>query len=426
MPQQGQERDFTANANLAAPVDRMRAPHFLLVGNGPYSNRGCEAIVRGTTRILDAAFGSQTFYVAASFGSPAQIKAQAAYETFPRMRHEWLAPKGRISADYLKFQANRFLGVKCNLCLHRLPPDAPQCSAALQVGGDNYSLDYGFPQQFMQIDRRLERQGVPLVLWGASVGPFGKDPVCEREMTKHLSKFCLIIVRESRSYRYLQSLELKNISQVANPAFLMEPQPVTDLVLPANFLGINLSPLTAKNVTGGDVSKWCGICAAAVARMLSQCDLPVILVPHVFTPVTENDDHAFLQAVARATDSPRRVTVLGTDYTAAQLKWVIGKATVFAGARTHSTIAALSMGVPTVSLAYSVKAWGINEDVFGHTDYCMDVSELQREPALADRMSALLANKESIQCQLRSRLPAVQADAMKAGIALRDSLNARE
>jgi polysaccharide pyruvyl transferase WcaK-like protein len=108
------------------------------------------------------------------------------------------------------------------------------------------------------------------------------------------------------------------------------------------------------------------------------------------------------------------------------LKWVIGKATVFAGARTHSTIAALSMGVPTLSLAYSVKAWGLNDDVFGHTDYCMNVSELQREAALAERMEALLANKNSIQRQLHSRLQALEADAIKAGIALRDSLNRRK
>jgi polysaccharide pyruvyl transferase WcaK-like protein len=321
---------------------------------------------------------------------------------------------------------SRCFSLKSNFCLHRLPSDASQSLAALQIGGDNYSLDYGSPRRFMQIDRWLQRHGVPLVLWGASVGPFDKDPAFEREMVEHLSRFCLITVRESRSYRYLQNLGLKNISQVADPAFLMEPEPVADLVLPPAYLGINFSPLKVKTATSGDLEKWCAVCAVAVARVLSRCDLPVILIPHVVTPVPENDDRAFLQTVARAVNSPRHVTVLGSDYTAAQLKWVIGKATVFAGARTHSTIAALSMGVPTLSLAYSVKAWGLNDDVFGHTDYCMNVSELQREAALAERMEALLANKNSIQRQLNSRLQALEADAMKAGIALRDSLNRRK
>jgi polysaccharide pyruvyl transferase WcaK-like protein len=277
----------------------------------------------------------------------------------------------------------------------------------------------------MLIDRWLERRGVPLVLWGASVGPFDKDPAFEREMVEHLSRFCLITVRESRSYCYLQNLGLKNISQVADPAFLMEPEPVADLVLPPAYLGINFSPLTAKTTTGGDLAKWCAICAVALARVISQCALPVILIPHVVTPVPENDDRAFLQTVARAVNSPRRVTVLGADYTAAQLKWVIGKATVFAGARTHSTIAALSMGVPTLSLAYSVKAWGLNEDVFGHTEYCMNVSELQQAHALAGRVAGLLDNRESIQRQLRSRVPAIEADSMKAGVTLREHLKLR-
>jgi len=395
-----------------------------MIGNGPYTNRGCEAIVRGTTRILDETFGNQTSYVAASFGTEPQITAQATQETFPRLRHEWLKPKGRASVDYLKYQMNRFLGIKTTFCNTHVPTEASQCTAALQVGGDNYSFDSGgYPRGFMQIDHWLERHDVPLVLWGASVGPFDRDTVFEREMTDHLARFCLISVREPRSFRYLQELGLKNISQAADPAFLMEPQPVTDMVLPSAFLGLNLSFLSGRKVTGGNLDKWVRICAASVTRLLSKCDLPVVLIPHVLSPGgAEANDHVFLHDVARIVNMSDRVTVLGADYTAAQLKWVIGKATVFAGARMHSTIAALSMGVPTLSLAYSVKAWGVNEDVFGHVDHCIDVVELAQEEALADRMTTLLKQKDSVQRELKLRLPVIRASAMKAGVTLRESL----
>jgi hypothetical protein len=44
--------------NMNASRSHTKAlPHFLLVGNGPYLNRGCEAIVRGTMAILCQAFG---------------------------------------------------------------------------------------------------------------------------------------------------------------------------------------------------------------------------------------------------------------------------------------------------------------------------------------------------------------------------------
>ena len=400
----------------------MNTPHIFLVGNGTYTNRGCEAIVRGTTRILDAAFGNQTTYVTASFGSEAEIMTQASQEKFSRLRHERLVKISRKSVDFLKFRLCKRLGIKRNICLFHLPADASHCWAALQVGGDNYSLDYGYPWNLIGIDCWLEQHGVPLVLWGASVGPFDSDPEFEREMTTHLSKFSLITVREARSFRYLQNLGLMNIAQVADPAFLMEPEAVPGIVLPPSFIGLNLSPLTAARVADGSLEKWCAICAVAILRLLEECDLPVVLIPHVAWPDPANDDHPFLKSVAGVVNRPDRVTVLGMEYTAAQLKWVIGKATVFAGARTHSTIAALSMGVPTLSLAYSVKAWGINEDVFGHAEYCMDVGDLLSEHALTGRILSLLNQKDTIRRQLNLRLPDIQADAMKAGVMLREIL----
>ena len=45
------------------------------------------------------------------------------------------------------------------------------------------------------------------------------------------------------------------------------------------------------------------------------------------------------------------------------LKNIISNCHYFMGARTHSTIAALSSYVPTISIAYSIKAFGINEEI---------------------------------------------------------------
>ena len=36
-------------------------PLFILAGNGPYTNRGCEAIVRGTVKILREYFSDPRF-----------------------------------------------------------------------------------------------------------------------------------------------------------------------------------------------------------------------------------------------------------------------------------------------------------------------------------------------------------------------------
>ena len=53
------------------------------------------------------------------------------------------------------------------------------------------------------------------------------------------------------------------------------------------------------------------------------------------------------------------------DHNCMELKGIISKCRFFVGARTHSTIAAYSMGIPTLVVGYSVKARGIARDLLG-------------------------------------------------------------
>ena len=87
----------------------MRSPHFLLVGNGPYSNRGCEAIVRGTMAILRHEFGDAFRVTLATFESPKIVSNQAALEIDPLITHvslqvdRWSRPwwKRQIKRSFL-------------------------------------------------------------------------------------------------------------------------------------------------------------------------------------------------------------------------------------------------------------------------------------------------------------------------------------
>lgn len=48
-------------------------PIFILGGNGPYENRGCEAIVRGTVKILRKYHKNPTFVCISHFASDGQL-----------------------------------------------------------------------------------------------------------------------------------------------------------------------------------------------------------------------------------------------------------------------------------------------------------------------------------------------------------------
>ena len=95
-------------------------------------------------------------------------------------------------------------------------------------------------------------------------------------------------------------------------------------------------------------------------------------------------------------DFPKeRVCLVEKNLNAPQLKYVISNCSYFFGARTHSTIAAMTNGIPTVSISYSVKARGLNLDIFGHTEHVLDMYDLNAR-SLNDKLEGLIRNEEDI------------------------------
>lgn len=396
----------------------------LLVGNAPFANRGCEAIVRGTTRILDRALGDRTRFLNASFGDPEAIRLQAADESNRRLRHVALRPKAKLSVDYFTVGLSRLFG-GMRVRTPVVPENVTSFSASLHIGGDNYSLDYGLPLKFLALDDWLRRSGAKRVLWGASVGPFTSLPEFETRIAQHLRGFELLVVREHRTFAYLSNLGLSNVVVCADPAFALQPEEIeSPEMLPRDFVGLNFSPLTAARATQGDLTKWADVCARTAAQILRKTDLPGLLIPHVTDRYPNNDDFTFMTAVQRRlAEWHLDVPLVASGYNAAQIKGIIGRARLFIGARTHATIAAMSMCVPTLSLAYSMKAWGLNEDVFGHADFCVDVAASDLSGAVSEKVSLLLDSDEQVRDRLHATVPGLVDSAYSAGLHLRSLLH---
>jgi polysaccharide pyruvyl transferase WcaK-like protein len=235
-------------------------------------------------------------------------------------------------------------------------------------------------------------------------------------------------VREKESLDYLHANGVRdNVHLMADPAFLMEPEEPTKLdssLIPrGGTIGINLSPLVGRYRGGEgeyDAGAWLNECARLV-QTLDTFGLPVLLVPHVGSTNPADCDFAFLRRVREivAPNMKSPVSVLPNDLNAAQLKWIISKCEIFAGARTHSTIAALSTGVPTLSIGYSLKARGINRDIYGHQDFCIPVAELKQE-VLVERIKHLLDDRHTLRAELMEKLPTIRALAFSAGDKLRE------
>jgi polysaccharide pyruvyl transferase WcaK-like protein len=107
----------------------------------------------------------------------------------------------------------------------------------------------------------------------------------------------------------------------------------------------------------------------------------VLLVPHV-APLNGdlfNNDESFNRKLMQVLGGPTtRLAQVPDGLNSAQLKHVISQCRFLIGGRTHATIAGFSSAVPTLSIAYSVKAKGINRDLFGDERYVLETPRLSR------------------------------------------------
>lgn len=396
---------------------------FVLDGHAGYYNRGCEALVQATVWIIRETIGESRFLV---IGSDAERDASLEQDErivfeprgAPVLSPGWFHGKfrGALKRLGLSDSAPRYVEVQ------HLAGEIDAADCYLHIGGDNYSLEYGFPRIWIEIGNWVMDRGRPAVLWGASITPSDRYADRMEMLVDHLRRLDLVTVREPLTLQYLAELGVtENVRRVADPAFLFQPEPI-DLqrLVPgidesAPIFGLNLSPFALRFAEGRSDQELLAETIRYARALLDDHDMQVLLVPHVTDPgIGQRDsDVPVLEAVREGLEDDR-VFLLPGNLPAAQVKGAIAQCSFFAGARTHSTIAALSSLVPTLSLAYSVKARGINEDIFGHQDFVLPVGAMDHR-VLLDRTERLLAEASRIRSHLEERIPKLRALALGAG-----------
>lgn len=395
---------------------------FILAGNGPVTNRGCEAIALGTRNILDSAFG-KSHYLLASFAKDPQNRLpqnvtplELNYDRPRWSRHWWTHQIRKV----MRKQDPR------NEVVEIIKPHLQSYDAMFSIGGDNYAIDYGYEivDRLISINDCAKRVKIPVIIWGASIGPFDKSKSFEQRIAKHLSQFDLIAVREPETQLYLNSLGIEsNVILAPDPAFAVEPRKplivdskINDIIS-QRFIGLNLSPILSKYVTGGDVNEWLKLAKEIVLSLTEQRDVPIVLIPHVTSQTKDArmDDAIFLTSIydQLPTHLQTSVVVAPNDLNCEELKWLISRADIFIGARTHSTIASFSTCVPCISIAYSRKAWGINKSIFGHHDW-VEAAKGISASSLIMRVNKLYTEKNTVISQLKDNSALMKSQAFAA------------
>lgn len=366
----------------------------LFVLNGSTGNRGCEAILISTHDILSQAFPSANFVNSSTKDTRA---AKVRYLQKSNLAHDCHPEVG--TPTWLGWQISKRFRGRQFYFEHLLP----WADAVFSLGGDNYSMDYGSARTYFEGNERILQAGKKLIIWGASIGPFTEDPDLERMARDQLKRVHKIVVRESRSRAYLAKLGISNnVELMPDPAFSLKTEPYrlpnqVEDALSQGAIGVNLSPLLARY--RDHPHQWAADSAQWVKSLLDTISHPIILIPHVMQH--GNDDGAFMETILKTAkvDNSRLMLLQASDLSSTQLKYVISRTKCFIGARTHATIAAMSTNVPTISIGYSVKAVGINEDVFGSDEWVLDHKNLTGA-ALAEKTLSALQREQAIRNHL--------------------------
>ena len=294
-------------------------------------------------------------------------------------------------------------------------------------GGDSFTDLYGdwrfrsitLPKLItLEMDR-------PLFLLPQTYGPFS-DAGRRKVAQDILRRVGLAWARDPWSYTKLQELlgdafDPDRHREGVDVAFLLEAAPPAE-PLPVDLngwlddsgtrvAGINVSGLlyhggeTAREQYGLR-SDYKSVVTGLVKRFLDDTDWALVLVPHVTVEEGHHEsDTAAALALARSVGEPDRVTVAPPYRDPRHVKWLISKLDWFCGTRMHSTIAAMSSGVPTAALAYSDKTLG----VFQTCGQGQQVADLRTSDTMEiiEHVMGVWRGRDTVRGGLADRLPAV-------------------
>lgn len=388
----------------------------MFVAHEDFGNRGCEALVRSISTIIKDVDPASEFLLPSR--TPARDMAH-----WPDASTHGVRLVGEILFKRHMGWWGRLLE-KLPAIIRLGPPPMQvdsetkkalqEADAVVFTGGDVLSLEYGLPSLFFWqgVTDAALKLGKPVHLWAASVGPFTKNPIIEKQMVVRLKRYTSISVRESATLEYLNKLGIPDVRYVADPAFVLKPEPHhhADALFTSakdGVLGFNVSPLVRKMLPDDDKKRFDANVIGFLRHVIEKTKLSVLLVPHVdpFDGTAKNSDSIYMAGLLAEAELPvDRIAILPNDLNAAQLKYALARCRFFIGARTHATIGAMSQGVPTISIAYSVKAVGINRDLLGEEDVVLPTPKVSSTTLIA-ALNRLFEREVAIRSLLAERIP---------------------
>lgn len=294
-------------------------------------------------------------------------------------------------------------------------------------GGDSFTDLYGARrfQSVTTLKRLAVQAGAKLILLPQTYGPFFHDR-SKRIARELIAASTSAWARDPVSYAALAELMGSQFDptrhregvDVAFALPALSPSSAEADLIDAwrdgdsgPLVGVNVSGLLYNNPEAagryGLKADYREVVHELVRRLLVEAGCRVVLVPHVVaTDPHESDILACRAVVDRLRSvSGGRLEMAPVLTDPRHAKWMIAKFDWFCGMRMHSTIAALSSGVPTAAIAYSDKTRGVFETC-GQAAAVADPRVLETRE-LFEHVWESWCSRAELSRTLRERLPHV-------------------
>ena len=376
-----------------------------IYGIGGLYNYGCEAIVRGTVEYIKNVYGNDVriTYYSRNVKYDKTITDNLGINIIDITQKSSFFRKCISKAiDILELPITPFFSKEFDTIINN-------SDVIVSVGGDIYTIPkylrnkkkYRYVNYLVEFGEKAIKAGKKVVIYGASIGPFGNYDKALNYFINHLRKIDQIICREEDSVEYLNKQGItNNVFFLPDPAFLVGK---CGQESERKYIGINLSELSLQELYGKLTEDHLLRICNLISDISLQTGFPLMLIPHVISPHTvEDNDLLFLEKVIRKLpENIKETTVLVKPANFIDVKTYLNQCKIVIAARMHCAVNSIIEGTPAIFLAYSQKAKGMAKFIYGDERWCVPIQNMDND--LLTVIDEFLGDYNNIKTQIDER-----------------------
>jgi polysaccharide pyruvyl transferase CsaB len=280
----------------------------------------------------------------------------------------------------------------------------------LILGGGGILYDRDAPAYLREVNLANELE-VPVLLYAISAGPLATEAARRAVRdTLNASPTTIITVRDREASRLLDDVGVTNeVHLTADPAFLLEPEPLSEEALEAE--GVDFSRAlvgfsvrepgpAAPNINPDEYHE---MLANAADFVVERFDAEVLFVP------MEKVDVRHSHAVVAHMRNSERAEILRRRYSPGQILDLMGRFEFAVGMRLHFLIFAASRGTAFAALPYASKVSGLLQELELEAPPLGDMGVGQ----LIARIDRKWDTRAEIRAKIRQRVPELKRRAAR-------------